>query len=159
MLIAQRGQALLSAAVLLGGSRAAGEDLLQSALERVVRSWRRIDGNLEAYLRRTLYNLAVDGWRHRGRNPEVLAAAEPPAVPDGTHIIDLRGALVDALGLLAPRQRAVLVLRYWEERSEAETAALLECSVGTVKSTASRALQKLRDITAAWELDDLPVAP
>ncbi|HLI56040.1 MAG TPA: sigma factor, partial [Actinomycetota bacterium] len=110
LLIAERGQALLSAAVLLGGSRAAGEDLLQGALERVVRSWRRIDGNLEAYLRRTLYNLAVDGWRHRGRNPEVLAPAEPPAVPDETHIIDLRGALVDALAALAPRQRAVLVL-------------------------------------------------
>jgi RNA polymerase sigma factor (sigma-70 family) len=69
---------------------------------------------------------------------------------DATAELDLRHALVQALALLSPRQRAVLVLRYWEQCSEAETAQALGCSVGTVKSTASRGLARLRELTAAW---------
>jgi DNA-directed RNA polymerase specialized sigma24 family protein len=64
-LVSERGAVLLGAAVLLAGSRTGGEDLLQTALERLVRHWRRIDGDKEAYLRRTLYHLAVDQWRVR----------------------------------------------------------------------------------------------
>jgi RNA polymerase sigma factor (sigma-70 family) len=68
--------------------------------------------------------------------------------------VHLRQTLVQALSALPPRQRAVLVLRYWEQRTEAESAELLGCSVGTVKSTASRGLSRLREITADWRIDD-----
>ncbi|MGK5739455.1 SigE family RNA polymerase sigma factor [Micromonospora sp. URMC 103] len=155
-LVAERGDSLLAAAVLLTGSRAAGEDLLQAALERLMRHWHRIHGDPEGYLRRTLYHLAVDQWRRRGRRPEVLAEIEPPSQPDGTDALHLRAALVQALATLPPRQRAVLVLRYWEQLTEAESAEVLGCSVGTVKSTASRGLSRLREVTAAWARDDAP---
>jgi RNA polymerase sigma-70 factor (sigma-E family) len=154
-LIAERGSALLGTAVLLAGSRAAGEDLLQAALERLVRHWNRVHGDREGYLRRTLYRLAVDQWRMRRRRPEVLAEVEPPGQPDGTDGIHLRHALTQALATLPPRQRAVLVLRYWEQLSEAEAAEVLGCSVGTVKSTASRGLARLREVTAAWTTEDI----
>jgi RNA polymerase sigma-70 factor (sigma-E family) len=153
-LIAERGPALLATATLLAGGRAAGEDLLQGALERMMRAWRRIDGDREGYLRRTMYHLAVDSWRMRRRRPEVLGAFEPPAQPDGTDRLDLRQALVQALGGLPPRQRAALVLRYWEQLSEAEAADVLGCSVGTVKSATSRGLARLRELTAAWAPDE-----
>jgi RNA polymerase sigma-70 factor (sigma-E family) len=149
-LIERRGRDLLAAATLLAGGRVAGEDLLQAALERTMRAWRRIDGEPEAYLRRTLYHLAVDGWRRRRRRPELLIRAEPPAEPDAAEGIALRQALVQALGLLPPRQRATLVLRFWEQLSEAETAEALGCSAGTVKSATSRGLARLREIAAPW---------
>jgi RNA polymerase sigma-70 factor (sigma-E family) len=154
-LVAERGSALLGAAMLLAGSRAAGEDLLQAALERLVRHWSRVHGDKEAYLHRTLYHLAVDQWRLRRRRPEILAEVEPPGQPDGTDAVHLRHALVQALATLPPRQRAVLVLRYWQQLSEAEAAEVLGCSVGTVKSTASRGLARLRELTADWATEDV----
>jgi RNA polymerase sigma-70 factor (sigma-E family) len=153
-LVAQRGSALLATAVLLTGSRTAGEDLLQAALERLMRHWNGVHGDKEGYLRRTLYHLAVDQWRSRKRRPEVLAEAEPPSQSDGTDALHLRQALIEALAMLPLRQRAVLVLRYWEQFSEAEAAETLGCSVGTVKSSASRGLSRLREVTAAWSADD-----
>lgn len=163
-LIARRGDALLATATLLAGSRPGGEDLLQAALERVMRRWRRISDEPELYLRRTIYHLAVDQWRARRRRPEVLgkteteldAAARRAASPDSTETVQLRLALVQGLAQLPPRQRAVLVLRYWEQLSEAEAADVLGCSVGTVKSSASRGLARLRDITAPWSAQDAP---
>jgi RNA polymerase sigma-70 factor (sigma-E family) len=149
-LIANRRDALLATAVLLVGGRHAGEDLLQAAIERMIRRWHKVEGDPEAYLRRILYHLAVDSWRQRRRRPELLAAVEPEGLPDGTDVIDLRQALVQALGKLPPRQRAVLVLRYFEELSEAEIAAALGCSQGTVKSSAARGVKRLRELTAAW---------
>ncbi|OKI87723.1 hypothetical protein A6A27_14015 [Micromonospora sp. CB01531] len=154
VLVAERGSALLAAAVLLTGSRAAGEDLVQAALERLIRNWSRVHGDKEGYLRRTLYHLAVDRWRLRRRRPEVLTEIEPPGQADGTEALHLRQVLIQALALLPPRQRAVLVLRYWEQLSEAEAAEVLGCSVGTVKSTASRGLARLRELTAYWVLED-----
>ena len=151
-LVAERGRALLATAVLLAGGAAAGEDLLQAALERLLRNWRRVE-DPEGYLRRTLYHLAVDRWRVRRRRPEVLAAVEPPPVPDHSEAHDLRDALLRALAALPPRQRAVLVLRYWEGLSEAEAAGTLGCSVGTVKSSASRGLARLRELAPAWAED------
>lgn len=148
--LAERGDALLATAALLVGGQSAGEDLLQTALERLMRNWHRVTGDPEGYLRRTMYHLAVDQWRGRRRRPEVLTEVEWFGNPDATAEFDLRHALVQALALLPPRQRAVLVLRYWEQRSEAETALALGCSVGTVKSTASRGLARLRELTAAW---------
>jgi RNA polymerase sigma-70 factor (sigma-E family) len=150
-LVAERGNALLATAVLLTGSRAAGEDLLQAALERLMRSWDRVRTDRERYLRRTMYHLAIDAWRSRKRRPEVFAPHEPPGAPDATDALDLRDALSQALAQLPPRQRTVLVLRYWEQLSEAETAEALGCSVGTVKSTTSRGLTRLRELTAAWD--------
>jgi RNA polymerase sigma-70 factor (sigma-E family) len=152
-LVAERGSALLGTAVLLTGSRAAGEDLLQAALERLMRSWGRVREDRERYLRRTMYHLAIDQWRHRRRRPEVFTDFEPPAQSDGTDALDLRDALSRALVRLPPRQRAVLVLRYWEQLSEAETAQALGCSVGTVKSHASRGLSRLRELTATWDIN------
>ncbi len=155
-LIAERGKVLLATSVLLAGNRTAGEDLLQAALERLMRHWSRVHGDKEGYLRRTLYHLAVDQWRRRKRRPEVLAEIEPPSQPDGTDALHLRQALVQALATLPPKQRAVLVLRYWEQFSEAEAAETLGCSVGAVKSSASRGLSRLREVTAAWAIEDAP---
>jgi RNA polymerase sigma-70 factor (sigma-E family) len=158
-LLADRGPSLLAAAIALAGSRPDGEDLLQAALERVLRKPRRIETDAEGYLRRVLYNLAADGWRRRGTWKQkllpVLRAETSAAGPDPTGQVDLRDALVQLLGQLPPRQRAVVVLRYWEQCSEAETAALLGCSEGTVKSAASRGLAQLRELTAAADSTEL----
>ena len=164
-LVAHRGGALLATATLLAGGAAAGEDLLQAALERVMRHWYRVKDEPEIYLRRTIYHLAVDQWRARRRRPEVLGktetelevAAEQAGQPDGTDTVHLRLALIQGLAQLPPRQRAVLVLRYWEQLSEAEAADMLGCSLGTVKSSASRGLARLREVTAGWAAEGTPV--
>ena len=148
-LLAARGRHLMKAAIALAGSRPDGEDLLQAALERLLLNYRRIDSDAEGYVRRTLYNLAADGWRRRGvarRWQPVVAAPERWA--DGTDAVDIRDALVRLLAQLPPRQRAVVVLRYWEQFSEAETAAILGCSEGSVKSAASRGMSRLRELAS-----------
>jgi RNA polymerase sigma-70 factor (sigma-E family) len=155
-LVADRGNALLATATLLTGSRTAGEDLLQAALERVLRQWSRVRGDPEGYIRRTMYHLAVDTWRTRSRRPDAVPLAYEPPVADGASQVQLRHALVQALATLPARQRAVLVLRYWEQLSEAEAADVLGCPVGTVKSSASRGLARLRDLTADWGAGDRP---
>jgi RNA polymerase sigma-70 factor (sigma-E family) len=142
--LAVRGNALLRTAVLLAPGREAGEDLLQEALERLLRKWHRVDGDPEAYLRRIMYNRAVDGWRIRARRKELLGHPMEAAVADHASGLDLRLALIGALELLTPRQRAAIVARYWEQLSEAETAAALGCSVSAVKSAVSRGLRTLR---------------
>ena len=151
--LADRGDQLLRTAALLAGSKDGGEDLLQAALERLLRHWQTIEGDPEGYLRRTLYNLAADGFRRQGRLQRKLlllrAAAPPPADPIAE--VDLRDALVRLLLQLPPRQRAVLVLRYWEQLTEAETAAVLGWPEGTVKSAASRGLQRLRELAGGWQ--------
>jgi RNA polymerase sigma-70 factor (sigma-E family) len=147
--VAERGDRLLRTAALLAGSRADGEDLLQSALERLLRNWRRIDGDPENYVRRTLYNLAADGWRRQRVWQRKAVLFEPGPPVDPAAAVDLRDAVVRVLMQLPPRQRAVLVLRYFEQLSEAETAQALGCSVGTVKSAAARGLARLRDLTGS----------
>jgi RNA polymerase sigma factor (sigma-70 family) len=139
----------MGSAIALAGSRDAGEDLLQAALERVLRKPRHVDRDMEGYLRRVLYNLAADGWRRRGRWRQKLPLLRSEAmvtVADDTAVVDLRDVLVRLVQQLPPRQRAVIVLRYWEQRSEAETASLLGCSEGTVRSAAARGLQRLREL-------------
>lgn len=152
--LAEHGQRLLRTAIALTGSRTDGEDLLQAALERLLPRWRLITAEAAAsYLRRTLYNLAADGWRRRGawrRAFPLLRTQEAVPRADDMAGVDLRDALVRLLAQLPPRQRAVIVLRYWEQLTEAETAALLGCSAGTVKSATSRALQRLRELAESW---------
>jgi RNA polymerase sigma-70 factor, ECF subfamily len=147
--VVARSPALLATAYLLTGDRHRAEDLLQSALAKALRHWSRIreHGTAEPYVRRILVNEHRSWWRSR-RNREVLVA-EPPerAAPDDDPArFSDRDAVWRALQQLAPRTRAVLVLRYWEDRSEAETAQLLDCSVGTVKSLASRGLRRLAGV-------------
>ena len=132
--LAERGEPLLRTAVLLTGSKEAGEDLLQAGLERLLRHRSAIVGDPEGYLRRTLYNLAADGWRRQRawrRRLPLLQTETATAVADGTREVDTRDALIRLLVQLPPRQRAVIVARYWEQLSEAETAMVLGCSVGS----------------------------
>ena len=148
LFLARRGQGLMRTAVLLTGSVEAAEDLLQSALERLLRQWRHVDGDPEGYLRRTLYNLATDRFRRqaRWRRKLLLLRSQACAPADAMAEVDLRDALMRLLLQLPPQQRAVLVLRYWEQLSGAETAALLGCSENAVKSAASRGLRRLREL-------------
>lgn len=144
--VAARQEALLRTAYLLTGHRQDAEDLVQTALVKAVPHWSRLTGDPEAYVRRILVHENVSRWRRRRwREWTVAGPAEQlgsPASPEE----DVAGriALRQALAALAPRQRAVLVLRYFEDRSEAETAELLGISVGTVKSHARDGLARLR---------------
>jgi RNA polymerase sigma-70 factor (sigma-E family) len=151
-LVAERGNRLMAIAIALTGERADAEDLLQTALERLLRHRRASTSGIEAYLRRTLYNLAADGWRRRGRwrrTVPLLRAehARTGTAPDGMVTVDLRDELVRLLRQLPPHQRAVIMLRYWEQRSETETAEMLGCTQGAVKSAASKGLHRLRELT------------
>jgi RNA polymerase sigma-70 factor (sigma-E family) len=148
--LAERGTQLMRTAVLLAGGRQDGEDLMQAALERLLRQGRRIQGNPEGYLRRTLYNLAADRWRRQERwrrKLPVLGGSQRSVEPDPTAAIDLRDALIRALHMLPPQQRAAVVLRHWEQLSEAEAADVLGCSEGTVKAATSRGLRRMRELT------------
>ena len=112
--LAERGKPLLRTAILLTGSREAGEDLLQAALERLLGHWRTIEGSPEGYLRRTLYHLATDGWRRQRawrKQLTLLQSTADLAAEDRTAQVDLRDALVRLLVQLPPRQRAVIVAR------------------------------------------------
>ena len=111
-------------------------------LARVARRWGRIDGQPDAYVRKALYHEQVGRWRRRGR--EVPGVPETVAPGDHAATTDLRVSLAAALRRLTARQRAVIVLRYVEDLPESEVAAVLDVSVGTVRSTAHRALARLR---------------
>jgi RNA polymerase sigma-70 factor (sigma-E family) len=150
--LADRGNQLLRTAALLAGSKDGGEDLLQAALERILSRWHTIEGDPEGYLRRTLYHLATDSWRRQGawrRQLRLLRPGLDPATSDPFADFELRDSLVRLLLQLPPRQRAAIVARYWEELSEAEAAAVLGCSVGTVKSATARGLRRLRELSGA----------
>jgi RNA polymerase sigma-70 factor (sigma-E family) len=156
-LLAAKGEHLLRTAVLLAGSHDEGEDLLQAALERVFRRWRTISGDPEGYLRRTLYHLAADGWRRkRAWRARLSLLGQPETQPDSTDAVDHRDHLVRLLRELPPRQRTAIVLRYWEELTEAQAAEAMGCSPGTVKSAASRGMRRLRELSGVGESDDTP---
>ncbi|GLY08550.1 MULTISPECIES: SigE family RNA polymerase sigma factor [Actinoplanes] len=144
--VADRGQALLRIAYALTGDRGAAEDLVQGALAKAYARWPRIHSDAEAYVRRILYNDRASLWRRPGRRREVSVAEVPDRAGPGAHDEDVteRLALREALLALPARQRAVLVMRYLEDRSVEETAEALGCRPGTVASQASRALAKLR---------------
>lgn len=140
-----RWSALYRTAYLLTGNRHDAEDLLQTALANTYVGWGRIRdrGATEAYVRRALVNAASRGWRTRGRT--VPSGSVPDVGHDGglTGLAD-RTALWRAVCGLPPRMRATLVLRYYEDMTEAETAAVLDCSLGSVKSQTHAALKRLR---------------
>lgn len=142
---ARQGQ-LLRAAYLVCGDQQLAEDLLQGALIKLALHWSTVkDEYPDAYVRRILYRDAVSAWRKRRR--EVVAGDGPLAAATAPEAMEPRGDRVDlmrALAQLAPRQRAVVVLRYFEDRSERDTADALGISVGTVKSQTHDALVRLR---------------
>ena len=147
--VRERGEHHLRVAVLLTGDWHAAEDLVQASLAKLYRAWPRLDtgADPDAYLRRIMINTRRSWWRARWRRE--TPAAELPERSSGEDIADQQalGALVrQALARLPRQQRAVLVLRYWEDLPEAEIAGLLGCTVGTVKTHAHRGLRALRDL-------------
>jgi RNA polymerase sigma-70 factor (sigma-E family) len=145
--VAARSVELLRVAYAVCGSAQDAEDVLQAAPEKTYRRWSRIrHRDPEPYVRKIVVNTAISGHRRRKSRPEVhLASVPETAVHSGDEATDLRDVLFAELRRLPPRQRAVLVLRFWMDLSEAETAETLGCSVGSVKSQASRGLARLRE--------------
>jgi RNA polymerase sigma-70 factor (sigma-E family) len=150
---------LLRAASLITWDLAEAEDLVQECLLRVARRWPRVRkmDHPTAYARTVLVHLALDEGKHRTRRRAELA--EAATVPLDRHQdeaalrvlgrVEASADLMQALAELPPRQRVALVLRYFEDLSEADAAEAMGCSVGTVKSTTSRALERLREIVDA----------
>jgi len=157
-----RWNPLLRTAILLTGDPASAEDLVQETLIRAAAQWHRIDpGTVDAYVRRILYNRSVDRWRWRRRQPDPADphAAEHGTSPDHSDAVDVHLTLDAALRRLTPRQRAVLVLRFYEDRTEAATAEVLGCSVSTVKSQTRHALARLRELAPELAAFDRAEAP
>jgi len=147
--VATRGQALQRTAFLLTNDWALAEDLVQTSLARAYPRWSRIVADdPEAYMRRVLINTWSSWWRRRWRGELPTETLPEQAAGDAFAASDRRDALRTALARLPKRQRAIVVLRYHEDMSEAQVAHALGISAGTVKSQASRALAKLRDDTA-----------
>lgn len=148
--ILARGPALSRTAYLLTGDHHSAEELLQSALVKTAAHWPRVrsGGNPDAYVRRVMVNDRTSAWRRRSRYSEELMAT----LPEQEDAADNAGASADRIALraalrrLAPKQRSVLVLRYFEDLSEAECADILNCSIGTIKHQTHDALKRLRDL-------------
>lgn len=144
--VAARSRVLLRSAYLLTGEIALAEDLLQTAWSKVWPRWDRLvrAGNPEAYVRRVLFTTYATWWRRKWVAERPTAEVPDVVDADDHAVAAVRRELLDALAGLPRGQRAVVVLRYFEDRTETETAAALGCSVGTVKSKAARAMERLR---------------
>jgi len=151
-----RSTALLRTAYLLTGDRRDAEDLLQTALERTSRRWSSISQSPDAYVRRAMANTVTSWWRRNMATEVPLFDDQIAAKADAIGAVAIRDALVRGLLALPVRQRAVLVLRYFDDLSEVETAAAMQCSVGTVKSQASRGLARLRELVDDQDSDHAP---
>jgi RNA polymerase sigma-70 factor (sigma-E family) len=150
--VSGRSAVLLRTAYLLcAGDRGAAEDMLQDVLERMYPKWRRIRGEPEAYARAALANESANRWRRRSRRPREtpLSDAAHPEIRGPEREVVQRDEVVRALGELPERMRAVLVLRFFDDLTEADTATALGCGTGTVKSQTSRGLARLRELLAA----------
>lgn len=139
-----RSKALCASAYLLTGDRGLAEDLVQDALARTWRSWKRLHrtANAEAYTRRTMYHLHVSRWRRTK-----VAEISVDAVPDRAGLepdTAMRLAVHAALLSLPPTQRAAIVLRYFEDQTEVAAAAILDCPITTLRARVQRGLRRLR---------------
>jgi len=146
-----RQRSLLRSAYMLTGDQYLAEDLVQSALARTHQSWDRLadPANAEAYTRKVMYHLQVSWWR-RNRVAESMTDTSPEPRPTGgpgeaTGLTN-RMTIQSALLKLSAKQRAVLILRFFEDRTEVETADVLGIAVGTVKSQTAKALARLRSV-------------
>jgi RNA polymerase sigma-70 factor (sigma-E family) len=147
--IAESGDALLRLATLLTADRGLGEDVYQETLHRLAARWSRVD-NPRAFCRRVMHNIVVDQGRVKRRQVPEIRLAEghddsDPRSADSTAAVELRPVLFGALRTLTPHQREIVVLRYFDDRSESEVAELLGVAPGTVRSTLSRAMAQLRE--------------
>jgi RNA polymerase sigma-70 factor (sigma-E family) len=149
--VAARSSALFRGAFVLTGNREAAEDLVQETLERAYRKWRAIitKDSPDAYVRRIMVNLANDRWRRFRRSAEHHNGDDRAVPGDEYRRIDNRDQLARALQCLPMRMRTVVVLRYFHDLSDAEIAADLGISQGTVRSQLARAMAKLRSQTPA----------
>ncbi len=152
--VADSADDLLRTGYLVVWDLAAAEDLVQECLFQMARRWPRVRAMEypKAYARRILVNLALDDSKRRRRHHSELGPADRLTVEDrpdessarALGMVETTSEILDGLGALAPVQRAVLVLRYFEDLSEAQVAEVLGCSVGTVKRSSSRGLERLR---------------
>ena len=142
--VAARSTALLRTAFLLTHDHGLAEDLLQTALTKSWFVWSRISGEPEAYVRKVLVNTFATWWRRKWNGEHATAELPERGFDDAADAVTTGHDLWAAMERLPRRQRAVVVLRYFEDLTEAQTAEVLGCTVGTVKSQASRALAKLR---------------
>jgi RNA polymerase sigma-70 factor (sigma-E family) len=145
--VLENGNGLLRTAYLMVGDLHEAEDLVQETLFKVASKWPRVSRmeNPVGYARRILVNLAFRGSSRRSRSRAELNAISPAETAANAAHLDVRDELFDALAALPPRQRAALVLRYLLDLPEAEVAAILRCSLGTVKSSTSRGLKRLEE--------------
>jgi RNA polymerase sigma-70 factor (sigma-E family) len=141
-----RSTALLRMAIMLTGNRADAEDLLQAALVKTYRSWGRINDRaaLDAYVRRAMVNTHISWWRRRRVDEYPTDELPDQVVADHSRESDMAEVVRRALDRLPQRMRAAVMLRYFEDMTEPEIAATLGISLGTVKSTVSRAVARLR---------------
>ncbi|MEV4541331.1 SigE family RNA polymerase sigma factor [Micromonospora echinaurantiaca] len=154
--VASRAPVLVRVAYLLTGDRSSAEDLFQTALAKTIPKWRSIrHSDPEGYLRAVMYREQVSWWRRMRRRRDVPIGTDDLVVTDPSAGTDLRLAFRAALRQLPPAQRAVVVLRYYEDLPEAEVAELLGCSVGTVRSRTHRAITRLRQLLPHTELLEL----
>jgi RNA polymerase sigma-70 factor (sigma-E family) len=145
-LVATRSAALVRTAYLVVGDHQLAQDLVQEALVKTYVAWPRLQdvGKAEAYARRTIVTTAIS-WRRRRSFHERPARVIPEqAQPDRSEAIATHDVVWAELSSLPPRQRAAIVLRYYEDLSEADTAQVMGCAVGTVKSQVSTGLERLR---------------
>jgi RNA polymerase sigma-70 factor (sigma-E family) len=141
-----RSGALARSAYLLTGDVHLAEDLLQDTLVRVADRWRRVSrsGEPDAYARRVMHNLAIDAWRRRRVRPREVMGDRHPELGQHGPDVERRIVLREALARLTPKQRAVVSLRFYEDLTEVQAAAVLGCSPNTVKSQTRQALERLR---------------
>jgi RNA polymerase sigma-70 factor (sigma-E family) len=144
--VTRRRRSLLRTAYLLTGNRADAEDLVQAALAKTYLAWNRIEdlGALDGYVRKAMVNTHISWWRRRRLDEYPTDVIPDRPVADHAGESDMQDTLRRAIDRLPQRMRAAVMLRYYEDMTEAEVAEALGVSLGTVKSTVSRAVAKLR---------------
>jgi RNA polymerase sigma-70 factor (sigma-E family) len=157
-LVTVRGTALLRFALMLCGDPDQAQNLVQSVLVKAYRQWARVAGadHPEAYLKAMIVNEQLSWWRRRASREVPIPTHHDPVITDSADAYAERDAAWAMLGRLGKRQRAVLVLRYYEDLSDERIAAVLGCTASTVRSNASRALATLRATLPSLDTEALP---